>query len=134
MTQKKRCDPVNQEGESMSFLLKKGAILELILALFYPVRNLSKTCPKPVRNPPETCPFSILKKCSLAVLNLSETRPKPVRNLSAQNRKKRTTPFGGMARPYYSLPTPLFHSFSSLSLISHLLSLFPLKFSKECSR
>jgi len=128
---KKRCNPVDQEGESMSFLLKKRAIMELIFILFHPVLKLSFSRPKVVLRLSFSCPDEKSEKCRSLVLKPSFSRPKAVLKLSAQNREKRTTPFGGMARPYYSLPTPLFHSFLSLFLIPYLLSLFPLKFSQE---
>ena len=111
---------------------KKTAFFGLKLKLFLAVLNLSYIRPKPVLYLPQICPLLLFQECNTPVLNLSYIRPKPILNLSARNRKKRTTPFGGMARPYYSLATPLFHSLFSLSLLPYLLSLFPPKFSMEC--
>ena len=102
------------------------------LQLFQTVRRLSADCPKTVRKLSADCPRSFLIKCCSTVRRLSEDCPKTVRRLSATKRKKRTTPFGGMARPYYSLLTPIFHSPSQLSFISYLLlPLASLKFSQE---
>ena len=118
----------------MSLLLKKRAFLKLLFALFHPVLKLSDSSPIVALKLSFSCPDKKNEKCCLPALKLPYSRPIVVLKLSAQKRKKRTTPFGGMARPYYSLPTPLFHSFSSLSFISHLVPLSPLKFSQEYSK
>ena len=118
----------------MSLLSKKRAFLKQISRGLFLVRSLSVACPQPVRNLSATCPDVFLKKCSTSVRSLSAAWPQPVRSLSARKCKKRTTPFGGMARPYYSLPTPLFHSFSSLFHLSYLSRIQLIKFSQEYSK
>ena len=118
----------------MSKSLKKIAFWRLIFSLFQPVRILSYYRPIIARLSPEYCPTRKVKKCCLPVQLLPDYRPTTARLLSAQKRKKRTTPFGGMARPYYSLPTPLFHSSSSLFHLSYLSPIQLLKFSQEYSR
>jgi hypothetical protein len=102
--------------------------------VFLLVLKLSEYCPKVFRKCSESCLSLFFEKSSLSVRILSGSLPKVVLKLSAQNRKKRTTPFGGMARPYYSIAPYLFHSFSALFHLSYLLALQPLKFSQECSK
>ena len=55
-----------------------------------------------------------------------------VRNLSAEKGKKQTTPFGGMARPYYSLAAHSHPSrYQPFHIVVQALFLSP-KFSQEC--
>ena len=110
----------------MSFLLKKTWFVKWVFRAFYPVRNLSANYPNTVLIPSAILPYLKMKKGRSVVRNLSADCPKPFRNLSTQKRKKQTTPFWGMARPYYSLPTSLFPSFPSSFHLSYLNSFKPL--------
>jgi hypothetical protein len=115
-----------------TYLLNRIVTQESIRSIYKKaVRNLSYIHPKPGLNMSHTCPGIFLQKCSLVVLNRPYTSPIPVRNLSAEKRKKQTTPFGGMARPYYSLaphPHPSLHQSFHIAMPSLFLTL---KFSQE---
>lgn len=113
----------------------RPALISLGKFTFQAVRNLSYIHPKPGLNLSHTCPGVFLQKCCWVVRNQSYTGPIPVRNLSAEKSNKQTTPFGGMARPYYSPATPaVAHLYPSPNQSFHIVtrSLFsPLKFSQE---
>ena len=116
----------------MRKITKKTSVFQEKRKAFRCVRILPYSCPSTTLLCSDNCPNEKIKKRRATVRLLPEYNPNTARLLSARNRKKQTTPFGGMARPYYSFRTPIFYSFSHLSLVPYsLLLLAPLKHSQE---
>ena len=110
---------------------RESARLLIKMLEFLPVLSLSVACPQHIPSLSAACQNSKSKNCLWSIRSLSVARPTLVRSLSTQKHKKRTTPFGGMARPYYSLPAHPIPSFLSLFHSSTLRCLSPIKFSQE---